>query len=240
MTLMPKLPRSPVAPEMDAATSKIATSGSANRRPILRTMLRRGGSATVLGPWRANRSSASIRDNPAGLVESRSSSAWVGRDQNRSSGPSVIWATHPAGDFQDDQSVAGSSPPLCATDIGLHPHFWLQCLFLLGLGDLRHGGFGQEQHTRDRHCILERNPHHLGGIDDACLHQIDIFLAGSIEAMIALPGKHASDNDASVNGRIFRDLAGWDFQGPFQNLYPRPFVTFAFCLFPLHGVGAAE
>jgi hypothetical protein len=48
--MMAKLPKSPVAPEIAAATSRIATSGSAKRLAILRRISRRAGSATVLGP----------------------------------------------------------------------------------------------------------------------------------------------------------------------------------------------
>jgi hypothetical protein len=69
-----------------------------------------------------------------------------------------------------------------------------RCGLLLGpLGD---HGFGGDQETGDRCRVLQRRPHHLGGIDDARLDQVAILAALGIEpiAGVLLVGELADDD----------------------------------------------
>jgi hypothetical protein len=82
--MMAKLAMSPVKPEMAAATSRIATSGSAKRLATLRASRRRGASTTAFGPTRASRSAASAAVRPAARLCVSASSVSSGRHQNAS------------------------------------------------------------------------------------------------------------------------------------------------------------
>src|SRR5215471_2684162 len=99
----------------------------------------------------------------------------------------------------------GQWPPLeesNARDLGLH-HVHaayaaarhVSMLFLL-LRRLRHTGLGGDEETSDRGSILQRRSHDLGGIDDALLHEVDIFVRLSVIAEgWRLLVEHLADDD---------------------------------------------
>ena len=81
-----RLGQSPMLPDSTAAASRMATRGSASRRPTRTRMRRRGPSAARFGPQRRRRRAASADPSPAGLPSStRKRSGW-GRLQKRSGG----------------------------------------------------------------------------------------------------------------------------------------------------------
>ena len=49
---------------------------------------------------------------------------------------------------------------------------------------------GEQQDARHRHGVLERHAHDLGRVDDAGLDQVDVLVAGGVEAEIALALEH--------------------------------------------------
>jgi len=68
-------------------------------------------------------------------------------------------------------------PATCWLARALHCQFPLGGLLLLGLRQLRHCRLGEQEHAGDRDGVFEREAHHLGGVDDAGLDQIDVLLA---------------------------------------------------------------
>ena len=56
-------------------------------------------------------------------------------------------------------------------------------LFSVGIRDER---LGAQDHARDTGGVLERAARHLGGVDDACVHQIDVRLRHDVEAPVGL------------------------------------------------------
>ena len=58
----------------------------------------------------------------------------------------------------------------------------------------------------DRHGVFQRDANDLGGIDDAGLDQIDIFLAPGVEAFVARSGQHARHHHAAIDGGVLGDL----------------------------------
>src|SRR5262249_36608633 len=69
-------------------------------------------------------------------------------------------------------------------------------------------GLGGDQEACDRGRVLQRSAHHLGRVDDALLHQVDIFagLGVEAEAVILLLQDLADDHRAVLTG-IDGDLA---------------------------------
>src|SRR5262245_55758174 len=65
---------------------------------------------------------------------------------------------------------------------------------LLVLRLLGHHRLGREQQTRHRGGVLQRGPDHLGGVDDARLHQILVLLGGGVEADGALAAPYLLDH----------------------------------------------
>jgi hypothetical protein len=64
----------------------------------------------------------------------------------------------------------------------IHPargHRRHRFLFLRQLG---HHRFGGDQKTRNRGRVLQRGPHHLGGVDDALGHEVDVVAVLGVEA----------------------------------------------------------
>ena len=60
-------------------------------------------------------------------------------------------------------------------------HRWHSCCRLV-VGLLGHHGFGGDEKAGDGGGILQRRPHHLGGIDDTGLDQVLVALGLGIEA----------------------------------------------------------
>src|SRR5258708_24625150 len=84
----------------------------------------------------------------------------------------------------------------------------------LGLRLLGHHRLGGDEQASDRGGILQRHPHHLGRIDDAGLHHVDIFALLGVEAVIgALLLEQLADDERAVGPRIAGDLPGRDLKG---------------------------
>lgn len=79
--------------------------------------------------------------------------------------------------------------------------------FGLWFGQFRHYCFGQEESSCYRDSIFERNSHNLCRVDNFSLNKIDICIPRSVETNVVPAFQHASDYNAAIDGRIFRDLA---------------------------------
>src|SRR5260370_878856 len=78
-----------------------------------------------------------------------------------------------------------------------------------------HHGFGGDQESRNRSCVLDRRANHLGRVDDALGDQVDIFAGLRVEAVgILILFEDLADDHRAVLARIDRDLA----RGPGKRL----------------------
>src|SRR6478735_4121117 len=74
---------------------------------------------------------------------------------------------------------------------------------------LGHHGFGGDQESRNRGCILDRHANDLGRVDNARRDQVDIFAGLRVEAVVVLILlEDLADDDGTVLARVDRDLAG--------------------------------
>ncbi len=71
---------------------------------------------------------------------------------------------------------------------------------------------------RDGRGVLERGAHHLGGIDDASLHQVFVDLGLGVVAKRALTVPDLGNDDGAFGPGVFHDLANRSLQGPTQNV----------------------
>src|SRR6476661_1558025 len=72
-----------------------------------------------------------------------------------------------------------------------------------------HHGFGGDQESRNRSCILDRHANDLGRVDNARRDQVDIFASLRVEAVVVLILlEDLADDDGTVLARVDRDLAG--------------------------------
>src|ERR1700730_13886710 len=70
-------------------------------------------------------------------------------------------------------------------------------------------GFGGDQKSRNRSCVLDRRADHLGRIDDALGDQVAVLAGLGVEAVgVLVLLKDLADDDRAVFARIDRDLAG--------------------------------
>src|SRR5882724_3939846 len=73
-----------------------------------------------------------------------------------------------------------------------------------------HQGFGGDQESRNRSCVLDRRANHLGRVDDALGDQVDVFAGLRVEAeRILVLLQDLADDDGAVFTGVDRDLAGW-------------------------------
>src|SRR5467141_593114 len=71
-----------------------------------------------------------------------------------------------------------------------------------------HHGFGGDQQSRNRGCVLDRRPHDLGRVDDALGDQVDVFARLRVEAVgVLILLEDLADDDRAVLARVDRDLA---------------------------------
>jgi hypothetical protein len=71
-----------------------------------------------------------------------------------------------------------------------------------------HHGFGGDQQSRNRGCVLDRRPHDLGRVDDALGDQVDVFARLRVEAVgVLILLEDLADDDRTVLARVDRDLA---------------------------------
>src|SRR6185295_11047511 len=72
-----------------------------------------------------------------------------------------------------------------------------------------HHGFGGDQESRNRGCILDRHANDLGRVDNARRDQVDIFAGLRVEAVVVLILlEDLADDNGTVLARVDRDLAG--------------------------------
>src|SRR5467141_2625096 len=78
-----------------------------------------------------------------------------------------------------------------------------------------HHGFGGDQQSRNRGCVLDRRPHDLGRVDDALGDQVDVFARLRVEAVgVLILLEDLADDDRAVLACVDRDLA----RGPGERL----------------------
>src|SRR6476619_1486254 len=78
-----------------------------------------------------------------------------------------------------------------------------------------HHGFGGDQESRNRGCILDRHANDLGRVDNTRRDQVDIFAGLRVEAVgVLILLEDLADDDGAVLACVDRDLAG----GPGQRL----------------------
>src|SRR6266852_7273042 len=71
-----------------------------------------------------------------------------------------------------------------------------------------HHGFGGDQQSRNRGCVLDRRTHDLGRVDDALRDQVDVFAGLRVEAVgVLVLLEDLADDDRAVLARVDRDLA---------------------------------
>src|SRR3979490_1726379 len=71
-----------------------------------------------------------------------------------------------------------------------------------------HHGFGGDQQSRNRGCVLDRRTHDLGRVDDALGDQVDVFARLRVEAVgVLILLEDLADDDRAVLARVDRDLA---------------------------------
>src|SRR3954449_1080601 len=71
-----------------------------------------------------------------------------------------------------------------------------------------HHGFGGDQESRNRGCVLDRRTDHLGRVDDALLDEVAVFTGLRVEAVVVrLVLEDLADDDGTVLARVDRDLA---------------------------------
>src|SRR3954453_2958893 len=71
-----------------------------------------------------------------------------------------------------------------------------------------HHGFGGDQESRNRSCVLDRRANDLGRVDDALGDQVDIFAGLRVEAVgILILFEDLADDDRTVFTGVDRDLA---------------------------------
>src|SRR5207302_6420874 len=79
-----------------------------------------------------------------------------------------------------------------------------RCAFLLRLlDDDRLGG---EEERRDRRCVLQRRAGHLGGVDDAGLHEVLVLAGRGVEALALRELADLLDHDAALEAGVGGDL----------------------------------
>lgn len=115
VSMMTKLPQSPVAPEIRAATIRMAINGSISRLPILERSLRLVGSTATFRPISASRRAASRLDTPRIPDPSRPKHSSTGRDHKPSRLPTGV-----------------GTPSRCDVGLGMgfgagHPAFMSRC-----------------------------------------------------------------------------------------------------------------
>src|SRR6476620_8818035 len=72
-----------------------------------------------------------------------------------------------------------------------------------------HHGFGGDQESRNRGCILDRYANDLGRVDNARRDQVDIFAGLRVEAVVVLILlEDLADDDRAVFTCVDSDLAG--------------------------------
>src|SRR5688572_26747833 len=79
-------------------------------------------------------------------------------------------------------------------------------MVLPGLGEVRHGRFGEEEEARHGDRVLQSDADHLRRIDDPRLHEVDVLLARGIEAHVAGSLAHPAQDHPAVAGGVLRDL----------------------------------
>src|SRR3954453_5125708 len=71
-----------------------------------------------------------------------------------------------------------------------------------------HHGFGGDQESRNRGCVLDRRTDDLGRVDDALLDEVAVFTGLRVEAVVVrLVLEDLADDDGAVLARVDRDLA---------------------------------
>src|SRR6266487_1703566 len=71
-----------------------------------------------------------------------------------------------------------------------------------------HHGFGGDQQSRNRGCVLDRRTHDLGRVDDALGDQVDVFARLRVEAVgVLILLEDLADDNRTVLARVDRDLA---------------------------------
>src|ERR1700730_13396746 len=71
-----------------------------------------------------------------------------------------------------------------------------------------HHGFGGDQKSRNRGCVLDRRTNHLGRVDDALLDEVAIFAGLRVKApIVGLVLEDLADDDGAVLACVDRDLA---------------------------------
>src|SRR6476620_7076469 len=72
-----------------------------------------------------------------------------------------------------------------------------------------HHGFGGDQESRNRGCILDRHANDFGRVDDALGDQVDVFAGLRVEAVgILIFLEDLADDDRAIFTRVDRDLSG--------------------------------
>src|SRR4051794_16635038 len=67
-------------------------------------------------------------------------------------------------------------------------------------------GLGGEEQRRDRGCVLQRRAGHLGGVDDAGLHEVLVLAGGGVKAVGTLEAADLLHDDATLETGVERDL----------------------------------
>ena len=122
----------------------------------------------------------------------------------------------------------------------LHRQFSRKHLVLLSLGYLGHVASVSSSTLATDTAFSRATRNTLLGSMIPASTRSHVFLARSIEAIIALACDHAGDDHSAIDGRVFCDLTRRHFESAFQNLDARPFITVTFRLFLLHALDTTQ
>ena len=76
-----------------------------------------------------------------------------------------------------------------------------------GFLDVAEDALGGEEHAGDRGGVLQGHTGHLGGVDDAALEQVLVFLGAGIVAVVTLAVLHLVDDDAAFQAGVLDNHA---------------------------------
>jgi hypothetical protein len=111
--------------------------------------------------------------------------------------------------------------------------------FLIFLGDLGDERLGGEEKPGDGSCVLEGSAGDLFGVDDAGFDEVFVVAGADVIAFVAFAAFDFLDDDGAFDAGVFGQGAGWELDGPFDDIDADAFVIVG-GLDGVHGADATE
>ena len=87
-------------------------------------------------------------------------------------------------------------------------------LFLIILGGVGDQGVGSQEQRADARGILQGITSHLGGVNDARLHQVGVLVLKGVVAEVGLAFGDLGNDDSAVLTGVFGDLVEGEMRRP--------------------------